>query len=122
VKEAAVRFIHNARRVVAITHVAPDGDAIGSLLGLGRALRWLGKEYTLACADPVPRRFTYLPGSEAIVTGPRGEYDLVISLDCGDLERLGAAYDESLVGLPIINPSIGLTRGWHPRPRWCWSW
>lgn len=102
-KEAAVRFIHNARRVVAITHVAPDGDAIGSLLGLGRALRWLGKEYTLACADPVPRRFTYLPGSEAIVTGPRGEYDLVISLDCGDLERLGAAYDESLVGLPIIN-------------------
>jgi len=103
VKEAAVRFIHNARRVVAITHVAPDGDAIGSLLGLGRALRWLGKEYTLACADPVPRRFTYLPGSEAIVTGPRGEYDLVISLDCGDLERLGAAYDESLVGLPIIN-------------------
>jgi len=103
VKEAAVRFIRDARRVMVITHVAPDGDAIGSLLGLGRALRWLGKEYTLACADPVPRRFTYLPGSEAIATGPESEYDLVISLDCGDLERLGAAYDESLIGLPIIN-------------------
>jgi phosphoesterase RecJ-like protein len=94
-----------------ITHVAPDGDAIGSLLGLGWALRWLGKEYTLACADHVPRRFTYLPGSEAIATGPEpvlspakvGEYDLVISLDCADLERLGAAYDESLAGLPLIN-------------------
>jgi phosphoesterase RecJ-like protein len=86
-----------------ITHVAPDGDAIGSLLGLGWALRWLGKEYTLACADPMPRRFAYLPGSEAIVTGPEGEYDLVISLDCGDLERLGAAYDETLADLPIIN-------------------
>jgi len=103
VKEAAVRFIRDARRVMVITHVAPDGDAIGSLLGLGRVLRWLGKEYTLACADPVPRRFTYLPGSEAIATGPESEYDLVISLDCGDLERLGAAYDESLIGLPIIN-------------------
>jgi phosphoesterase RecJ-like protein len=111
VKEAIARFIRAARRVMVITHVSPDGDAIGSLLGLGWALRWLGKEYTLACADPVPRRFTYLPGSEAIVTGPEpvlspaevGEYDLVISLDCSDLERLGAAYDESLSGLPIVN-------------------
>jgi len=103
VKEAVVRFIRDARRVIVITHVAPDGDAIGSLLGLGWALRWLGKEYTLACADPVPRRFTYLPGSEAVVTGPQGKYDLVISLDCADLERLGTAYDESLAGLPVIN-------------------
>ena len=102
-KEAVVRFIHDARRVMVITHVSPDGDAIGSLLGLGWALRWLGKEHTLACADPVPKRFTYLPGSEATVTGPEGKYDLVISLDCGDLERLGAPYDESLAGLPIVN-------------------
>ena len=110
-KEAIEQSIRNARRVMVITHVSPDGDAIGSILGLGWALRWMGKEYTLACADPVPRRFTYLPGSEAIVTGPEpvlspaevGEYDLVISLDCGDLERMGAAYDESLAGLPLIN-------------------
>jgi phosphoesterase RecJ-like protein len=111
VKEAVVRFIRDARRVMVITHVSPDGDAIGSLLGLGWALRRLEKEHTLACADPVPKRFTYLPGSEAIVVGPEpvlspvevGEYDLVISLDCADLQRLGAAYDESLAGLPLIN-------------------
>ena len=123
-REAVERSIRNAQRVMVITHVSPDGDAIGSILGLGWALRWLGKEYTLACTDPVPKRFTYLPGSEAIVTGPEpvlrsgstvsgatlaevpaevGEYDLVISLDCGDLERMGAAYDESLAGLPLIN-------------------
>jgi phosphoesterase RecJ-like protein len=117
VKEAVVRFIRDARKVMVITHVSPDGDAIGSLLGLGWALRWLGKEYTLACADPVPRRFTYLPGSEAIVTGPEpvlspaevGEYDLVISLDCADLDRLGTAYDESLAGLPLINVDHHMT-------------
>jgi phosphoesterase RecJ-like protein len=111
VKEAIQRFIHDARRVMVITHVGPDGDAIGSLLGLGWALRWLGKEYTVACADPVPRRFTYLPGSKAIVAGPEpvlspaevGRYDLVISLDCADLGRLGTAYDESLAGLPLVN-------------------
>ena len=102
-KEAIAQFIRDSRRVIVITHVAPDGDAIGSLLGLSWALRWLGKECTLACADPMPKRFAYLPGSEAIVTGPEGEYDLVISLDCGDLERLGAAYDETLASLPIVN-------------------
>lgn len=110
-KQAIARSIRNARRAMVITHVSPDGDAIGSLLGLGWALRWLGKAHTLACADPVPRKFTYLPGSEAIATRPgptpspgeASEYDLVISLDCADLGRLGAAYDESLAGLPLIN-------------------
>ena len=82
----------------------PDGDAIGSLLGLGWALRKLGKEHTLACADPVPDSLAYLPGSKAIVTHPEGIYDLVISLDCSDLKRLGAACDQnSLRGVPIIN-------------------
>jgi phosphoesterase RecJ-like protein len=82
----------------------PDGDAIGSLLGLGWALHKLGKEHTLACADPVPDSFAYLPGSEAIVAHPEGNYDLVISLDCSDLKRIGVAYDQnSLRGVPIIN-------------------
>lgn len=125
-KEAIARFILDAQRVMAITHVAPDGDAIGSLLGLGSALRWLRKEYTLACADPVPRGFIYLPGSETIVTGPEpvlspaevGEYDLVISLDCSDLDRLGAAYDESLAGLPIVNVDHHLTNTHFGTANW----
>ena len=58
----------------------------------------------MACADSVPDSFAYLPGSEAVVTYPEGDYDLVISLDCSDLKRLGAAYDQnSLRGVPIIN-------------------
>jgi phosphoesterase RecJ-like protein len=82
----------------------PDGDAIGSLLGLGWALHKLGKEHTLTCADPVPASFAYLPGSEAIVTHPEGSYDLIISLDCSDLKRLGSAYDQdSLRGVLVIN-------------------
>jgi phosphoesterase RecJ-like protein len=82
----------------------PDGDAIGSLLGLGWALHKLDKEHTLACADPVPDSFAYLPGSEAIVAHPEGNCDLVISLDCSDLKRLGTAYDQNFLrGVPIIN-------------------
>jgi phosphoesterase RecJ-like protein len=102
--QTATRLIRQARDILVICHVMPDGDAIGSLLGLGWALHKLGKEHTLVCADPVPDSFTYLPGSESIVAHPEGNYDLVVSLDCSDLKRLGTAYDpDSLRGVPIIN-------------------
>lgn len=102
--QTTAQLIRKAQDILAICHVMPDGDAIGSLLGLGWALHKLGKEHTLACADPVPDPFVYLPGSEAIVTHPEGNYDLVISLDCSDLKRLGSAYDQdSLRGVPVIN-------------------
>ncbi len=102
--QTAAQLIRQALDILVLSHVMPDGDAIGSLLGLGWALHKLGKEHTLACADPVPDSFAYLPGSETIMAHPEGNYDLVISLDCSDLKRLGFAYDQhSLRGVPIIN-------------------
>jgi len=87
-----------------ITHEAPDGDAIGSLSGMGLALAKLGKEHCLACPDPVPKSFLYLPRSECIVDLPEGDYDLVIGLDCNDLKRFGKSYDDrALSGVPIVN-------------------
>jgi len=101
---AAAELIRQADRILVICHVAPDGDAIGSLLGLGRALEKLGKHPVLACADPVPRLYRYLPGQENITAHPQGEFDLVISLDCSDLQRLGAPFKEAdVAGKPIIN-------------------
>lgn len=102
--QIAAQLIRQAQDILVICHVMPDGDAIGSLLGLGWALRKLGKEHTLACADPVPETFAYLPGSEDIVAHPEGNYDLVISLDCSDLKRLGTTYDQRSLGkVPIVN-------------------
>jgi phosphoesterase RecJ-like protein len=72
-----------------ICHVAPDGDAIGSLTGLGRALQQIGREPILACSDFISSRFDYIPGVEAIVQEVNDPFDLVISLDCPDLGRLG---------------------------------
>lgn len=65
---AALALITQARRILVVTHIEPDGDAIGSLLGLGWALMSLGKDATLACADGVPAPFRFLPGSENVVT------------------------------------------------------
>jgi phosphoesterase RecJ-like protein len=98
-----VELIHSARRILLVTHVAPDGDAIGSLLGLAWLLRAQGKEVTQFCEDAVPEVYTWLPGSAEIVRQPGGLHDLVISLDCSDARRMGDLLQEGLTGLPLIN-------------------
>ena len=92
-----------ARRILLVTHVAPDGDAVGSLLGLGWLLRDQGKDLTLACEDPVPENTEWLPGSSGIVQRATGTYDLVISLDCSDQRRMGCVYTDDMAVLPLIN-------------------
>lgn len=102
-KQRIEELIAGARRILLITHVAPDGDAIGSLLGLGIMLRALGKELTLACEDPVPEIYAYLPGSEKVVRQTGGSHDLVVSLDCSDRRRMGRVFDETSMTVPLIN-------------------
>jgi phosphoesterase RecJ-like protein len=92
-----------AHRILAITHVAPDGDALGSLLGLGWLLGAQGKELTLACQDPVPSTYAWLEGSQQIAQQGDGDYDLVVSLDCSDERRMGAVYDDRYRSLPLLN-------------------
>jgi phosphoesterase RecJ-like protein len=96
-------LIHRARRILLIAHVAPDGDAIGSLLGLGWLLKAQGKDLTLTCEDPVPDVYTWLPGSGEIVRQASGSYDLIISLDCSDERRLGQVFGDRSAGVPLLN-------------------
>lgn len=96
-------LINPAQRVLLVTHVAPDGDAIGSLLGMGWLLRAQGKELTLACEDPVPESCAWLPGSDRIVRQASGAYDLVICLDCSDAGRMGSVFHEELAPTPLLN-------------------
>jgi phosphoesterase RecJ-like protein len=96
-------LILHARRILLVTHVSPDGDAIGSLLGLGELLQVQGKEVTLACEDPVPDIYAWLPGSIKVVQQGRGSYDLVISLDCSDERRMGQVFDDGIAGIPLLN-------------------
>ena len=93
-----------AKRPLLMTHIAPDGDGIGSLLGLGWALKEIGKQPTLACADPVPRNLAFLPGADTIVARPTGAEDLAVALDCADLQRLGSLYScVQARGMTLLN-------------------
>lgn len=96
-------LISGARRILLVTHVAPDGDAIGSMLGLGWLLKAQGKELILTCEDPVPESCSWLPGSGGIVRQVGNSVDLVIGLDCSDQHRMGDVLEASLSTLPLIN-------------------
>ena len=87
-----VEAIQRAKYLYLASHVAPDGDTLGSMLGLYWALTKLGKSCELACADPLPRIYEFLPGSDLVSSQPPWEEELIISIDASDQARLGALY------------------------------
>lgn len=93
--------LNMAKKIVIVSHVRPDGDAIGSLLGLGLALRDADKSVQMILADGVPSSFKYLEGSELIKKEPKGDHDTFITVDCADFKRVGKAFEN--FGQPDIN-------------------
>jgi bifunctional oligoribonuclease and PAP phosphatase NrnA len=85
--------IQAAQRVLITSHVRPDGDAIGSGLALGLALLDAGKQVQVVLSDGIPASFKHLPGADMVRTKAEGEFDLIISVDCSDLKRVGDALD-----------------------------
>ena len=76
--------------VAIVTHVRPDGDAVGSALALCRALKTLGIAADVYCDDPVPKKFDYLPGAADISTEWKdGGYTAMCAVDCAELGRMG---------------------------------
>ena len=87
-----IQRLRQASRILLITHVSPDSDAIGSELGMAHALRLLGKSATPSCADAIRDRFDILPGHAEVVTQVNSAFDLAMALDCGDEPRLGSVW------------------------------
>jgi bifunctional oligoribonuclease and PAP phosphatase NrnA len=94
-----------AEKILCVSHVAPDGDAVGSLLGMGWILRALHKEPTLALQDQPGEELAIVPGYTQIV-GPaavESYYDLIICLDASSPDRMGAVFrPDDHAGIPMI--------------------
>lgn len=88
-----------------ISHFRPDGDAIGSTLAMGLALRAMGKQVYMWNEDGVPARYTFLSGAEDIGTLPGPEAELpqvIVCVDTGDWKRLGDSAMARFNGHPCI--------------------
>lgn len=95
------RRIQAARTILVTTHIRPDGDAIGSLLGLGLALRQTGKSVQMVSTDGVPASYRHLPGTQDVLQRVKSPVDLTIVVDCSDLDRTGTGLDKAAV--PDLN-------------------
>ncbi len=85
-----VACIRRAKTICVVGHVRPDGDCIGSQVGLALALQTLGKQVTVWNQDAVPQKLRFMV-PDGLVNRPRagGDFDLVIATDCASFERLG---------------------------------
>jgi len=77
-----------------VGHMRPDGDCIGSQLGLALALRNEGKRVTVWNQDAIPLKYKFLVGDGLIEKPKAGQkFDCVIATDCASYERLGKVGD-----------------------------
>ena len=87
--EEIVRALNAARTITLVSHVKPDGDAVGSLLGLSLALQSMGKKTTPVLFDGVPAVFSYLKNSDLVATDLPADADVCVLLDAGSGSRTG---------------------------------
>ena len=95
-----------ARRVVIMSHVDPDGDALGTALGLASILGRTGQEVEVAMPGPVPRAYGFLAGADAVrgsVDEIRLEPDLVVAVDASSASRVGDLAPLLGRGVPVVN-------------------
>ncbi len=103
------QHIDASRRILLLTHVNPDGDAIGSLLGAAHALRDYGKEPICVLSGPTPSYCLSLPGAEWLHVYQPGQAlsgaDLTWMLDTATIERVGliaAEHRPELLARPLL--------------------
>lgn len=91
VPQVTLERLLRARRVVVACHENPDADTLGAGLALARMLEHRGASATVACADPVPSLYDYLPAAARVVTEIPGDAspDLLVLTDCATPERVG---------------------------------
>jgi phosphoesterase RecJ-like protein len=113
-----IAALNNCKTVLISVHKNPDGDALGSQLGLMMGLEKIGKEVFAHNLDPVPEIYRFLPGSDRITTGPsvKGTYDAFLVLDA-DPPRTGL-FKGSWPARTLINIDHHVT---NPR-EWPLTW
>jgi bifunctional oligoribonuclease and PAP phosphatase NrnA len=86
-----INLIEKHERFAVTSHIRPDGDSLGSSLGLYWILRGLKKDAEVIMSDAVPHAYRQLPGAEDVRVVPDvdRDYDAVFVIECSDVTRPG---------------------------------
>ena len=104
-----LRFLeqYRGRRVALAAHQRPDGDALGSCLGLAGTLRGVGFDARVIVSSPFPANLDFIADPALIVSNPSPEwwreFDCLGVLDCGEAGRLDEIVRPAIERLPVFN-------------------
>lgn len=95
----ACDLLARMQKIIIVGHISPDGDSVGSALGLAAGLRQLGKQVQVVFHDDIPRYLQFLPGAEDVIKPDAvdevfGRPDLLLLVDCATLDRTGGSWLE----------------------------
>ncbi|MEW6456628.1 MAG: bifunctional oligoribonuclease/PAP phosphatase NrnA [Acidobacteriota bacterium] len=109
--------INFSKSIVISSHLRPDGDSIGSGLALKLMFNKLNKSADFINKDNTPFPFMNLPGADEIIIGqiPSSKYDLVILLECSEIDRSG---QENISNSFIINVDHHTINGKYGNINW----
>lgn len=89
--ERILEALNAAGTVCVVGHVRPDGDCVGSQLGLALALQNAGKEVAIWNQDPIPDKLRFLDPDRKFASPRAGRhFDVVVAVDAASFDRLGA--------------------------------
>jgi phosphoesterase RecJ-like protein len=101
-----IGLLKKHQKFVVTTHVHPDTDALGSALAMATYLRSLGKKVRLFNEDECPTWLRFVPKSglfEQFKGSEKFEPEVLLVLDCGDLERIGKVRAFLKDGVKVVN-------------------
>ena len=95
-----VSRINNANHIVVISHINPDADSISSASAMYTYLLQKHKKVSWYCkTENISNNLSFIPWFEKIRNNFPSSADLVISLDCADLKRLGVEFETDLINI-----------------------
>ncbi len=106
--ESAASALNGAESVAIFCHVSPDGDALGSMLGLGLYLRRQGKQVWMSWGSEggdVPPQYEFLPGVGSVSppSDVPASLEMCVATDCADIQRLGLLAERFTSATASIN-------------------
>ena len=116
---ALLDLIRERNRFVITSHARPDGDAIGSSLGLMHLLEGMGKQASIVFVDPIPPNFHFLPGIERI-SCRLAPADAIIFLECDSVGRSSLDRQEFDAASPTLTINIDHHRSGRPFADFNW--
>ena len=114
--------LHGGNNMLVAAHAGPDGDAIGATAAMGWLLQSLGKRFALYNASGLPASYAWVKLPQPLRSSVEGlpfTPELLVALDCGDVQRLGPELAHLAETLPSINldhhlgnPHFGSKESW----------